>query len=126
MASAYVDTSALLAVLLHETNGPDISRRLGGFDRLASSNLLEAEVRVAFARENLEFDPQILSGIEWVFPEFPLSQQFAAVLSSGYLRGADLWHVATALYTFPEPGGASFITLDRRQQTVAAALGFSH
>ena len=46
------------------------------------------------------------------------------MLNAGYLRGADLWHVATALYVTPEPGEISFITLDRRQRNVAMALGF--
>ena len=49
----------------------------------------------------------------------------AAVARAGqHLRGADLWHIATALYTTPEPGDISFVTLDHRQRTVAKALGF--
>ena len=40
------------------------------------------------------------------------------------LRGADLWHVATALYIFDEPSEVTFLTLDRRQGEVAGALGF--
>ena len=47
-----------------------------------------------------------------------------AVLASGYLRGADLWHVAAALYSFPDPRTATFLTLDNRQREVAEALGF--
>ena len=45
-------------------------------------------------------------------------------LRIGYLRGADLWHIATALYMFDEPSDITFLTLDRRQGDVAAALGF--
>ena len=43
----------------------------------------------------------------------------------GYLRGADLWHVATALYVSPEAGSLSFATLDTRQSAFAEKLGFS-
>ena len=46
------------------------------------------------------------------------------VLETGYLRGADLWHVATALYVSPQSGSLSFATLDARQSAVAEAFGF--
>ena len=47
-----------------------------------------------------------------------------AALRAGYLRGADLWHVACALYVAPKPSDVFFITLDERQAEVAAALEF--
>ena len=47
-----------------------------------------------------------------------------SALRAGNLRGADLWHIATALYAAPEPAAIAFVTLDRRQASVAAALGF--
>ena len=40
------------------------------------------------------------------------------------IRGADLWHVASALYAAPRPESLSFATLDLRQGAVAEALGF--
>lgn len=89
-----------------------------------SSNLLEAEVRSAFARKQLRFNPGALFDIEWVTADRPLGPEFERVLNVGYLRGADLWHVATALYIFDEPSEVTFLTLDRRQGEVAAALGF--
>ena len=89
-----------------------------------SSNLLEAEVRSAFARDRQRFIPDVLSSIEWVFPVRSLGPEFEMVLNAGYLRGADLWHVATALYVIDAPAGISFVTLDHRQETVAASLGF--
>jgi hypothetical protein len=46
------------------------------------------------------------------------------VLEHGYLRGADLWHLACALFVVDEPDMLTFLTLDTRQQEVAAALGF--
>lgn len=48
----------------------------------------------------------------------------SAVLGTGYLRGADLWHVATALYVSPDPSELAFVTVDTRQGTAAEALGF--
>ena len=49
-AAAYVDASALLAVVLHEPAAPSVIRRLESFDRLVSANLLDAEVRSVLAR----------------------------------------------------------------------------
>ena len=125
MSTAYIDTSVLAAVAFDEPGAAACARRLDGFDRLISSNLLEAELRAAFARENLVFRESALAGIEWILPDRPLGPEFAAVLGTGGLRGADLWHVATALYVFPRPPALSFATLDARQGAVAEALGFA-
>ena len=65
-----------------------------------------------------------IAGIEWILPDRALAPEFATVLETGYLRGADLWHVATALYVSPQSGSLSFATLDARQSAVAEALGF--
>ena len=46
------------------------------------------------------------------------------MLSAGYLRGADLWHLASALYLAGNPRNLPFITLDERQEVVARKLGF--
>ena len=121
---AYVDSSAVVAVARGELNAAFVSQRLSSFGRLVSSNLLEAEVRAAFAREGHEFDPGILDPMRWVIPIRPLHAEIATVLQAGYLRGADLWHVANALYAARTMPGLVFITLDQRQQTVAAGLGF--
>ena len=59
-----------------------------------------------------------------MLPDRPLAPEFSAVLEKGRLRGADLWHVATALYLFPQPPVLSFATLDDQQSIVAEALGF--
>ena len=110
----------------HSTSphGKDIRERLKGFSRLLSSNLLEAELRAAFAREQQEFDGEVLSGIDWILPDRPLAAEMERTLAAGYLRGADLWHVATALFVALSPAEISFVTLDGRQRDVASALGF--
>lgn len=96
-----------------------------GFSYMVSSNLLEAEVRAAFVRDRRAFNSRVLSNIEWVTFERPLSDEFAIALRIGYLRGADLWHIATALYVARGyPSEITFLTLDRRQREVAAVLGF--
>lgn len=51
--------------------------------------------------------------------------EIARVPAAGYVRGADCWRLAAALYVAPEPGELSFVTLDARQREVAAALGFA-
>ena len=124
MEGAYVDASAALSIAFRESGYEAVDQRLRGFARLWSSNLLEAELRAAFARNNLIFEPRFIDGIEWIAPDRPLSLEIAAALEIGYLRGADLWHVAVALYQADDPGEVTFVTMDNRQRAVAAALGF--
>ena len=125
MSVAYVDTSALTAIAFGEPPAAAIAGRLDEFDRLISSSLLEAELRAAFVREKLDFEKRIVLGIDWILPDRNLSPEVNAVLQAGYLRGADLWHVATALYVSSDPARLSFATLDSRQAAVADALGFA-
>lgn len=124
MSIAYVDTSVLAAIAFDEPGAATCTQWLDTFARLISSNLLEAEMRAVFARENLRFQESMIAGIEWILPNRTLASEFATVLKTGYLRGADLWHVAMALYVSPRSGDLSFATLDARQCAVAEALGF--
>ena len=124
MSVAYVDTSALVAIAFNDARGPDLAESLDRFSRLVASNLLEAELRAVFARERLVFEASLVAGIDWVLPDRPLAPELATVLGSGHLRGADLWHVASALYAAGDPGLMSFVTLDERQRAVAGMLGF--
>lgn len=124
MSVAYVDTSALVAIAFGEEGAEDLARRLDDYSRLVSSNLLEAELRAACAREGRSVPEDLLSRIGWILTERPLSAEMKIALDRGYLRGAALWHVATALYAAPEPEAISFITLDENQARVARALNF--
>ena len=124
MNVAYIDTSVLVAVAFGERSAAAMARRLNEFASLLSSNLLEAELRSVHAREERRFEANFLSPVEWVLPNRTLSREIAAVLDAGYVRGADLWHLATALYVAPEPSEIWFVTLDQRQRTTASALGF--
>lgn len=124
MRVAYVDTSCLAAIVFRERQASALKRRLERFDDLFASNLLEAELRAACLREGVESDPVILSAVSWVIPERPLSAEITRVLEAGYVRGADCWHLATALFLVRDPAEISFLTLDERQAQVARTLGF--
>ena len=124
MSVAYVDTSALTAIAFGEPGSEALAGRLEGFARLVSTNLLEAELRATFAREKLAFPENVIAGIDWILPERALDPELAAALEARYLWGADLWHLAHALYVTLPPESLSFVTLDARQGTVAEALGF--
>jgi len=123
---AYVDTSCLIAVAFDEPGARKLAARLRRFDRLFSSNLLEAELRSALVREGADGHIEdLLSWLTWVYPNRPLTPEYARITAAGYLRGADLWHLANALFLAPDPADLSFLTLDGRQGGVARRLGFS-
>jgi predicted nucleic acid-binding protein len=123
---AYVDSSCLVAVAFDEPGARKLAARLRRFDRLFSSNLLEAELRSALVREGADGHIEdLLSWLTWVYPNRPLTPEYARITTLGYLRGADLWHLANALFLAPDPTDLSFLTLDGRQGAVARRLGFS-
>ena len=124
MTIAYVDTSALVAVAFGEPEAPAVAQRLNACTTILSSNLLEAELRSAYSREGRRFDVDRIARIEWIMPNRSLSPEIAAVLDAGHLRGADLWHLAPALYVAHDPSELSFVTLDKKQGATAALLGF--
>ena len=126
MSVAYVDTSVMLAIAFTEPGWEIQAARLAEFSEINSSNLLESEALSASAREGRTFPRQVLDRVQWVFPDRPLSAEIETALSAGgYLRGADLHHVATALYMAAgNPERMAFVTLDIGQGAVAAALGF--
>ncbi len=53
-----------------------------------------------------------------------LTGEIQTVLSAGYLRGADCWHVAVAL-SYAPARDLTFFSLDKAQRAVAARLGFA-
>lgn len=124
MKVAYVDTSCLVAVAFGERGATAMARRLAAYDQLVAANLLEAELRSAYAREGVEPDAALLGAVSWVIPDRPLGPELARVLNAGRLRGADSWHLAAALYLVEAPAQLAFLTLDHQQEAVARALGF--
>ena len=126
MKQAYVDSSCLVAIALDETDSESIASELSRLDDLFSSNLLEAELRAALRREKVSEDPSpLLSSIRWIYADRPLSAEFQEILGVGYVRGADLWHLANALYLAADKRSSLiFLTLDSKQQAIAGSLGF--
>ena len=125
MRAAYIDTSLLVAFRTRQPDFDIYEEELVKFDRVFSSHLLEAEYRSVCMREKYEPSDLHLKKITWIIPEYPLTQELKTVLTAGYLRGADLWHVAAAIYGEKEQViKMSFLTLDKRQRHVAAAVGF--
>ena len=125
---AYVDSSALVPLVLEERSAGDaVTRRLQRHRMLLSSNLLEAELRVAFQQAQQDFDPTLLSNIIWVMPDRALDAEMAGILTAANLRSAQLWHLANAVYIHQQLGELpmAFITLDEQQETVAIELGFA-
>jgi predicted nucleic acid-binding protein len=126
VSRAYVDSSCIVAKAFREAGGERASLRMFGYEKVASSNLLEAEVRAAARREGRQLAPTIMQDIQWIQPQRALSGEICAVVEAGNLRGADAWHVACALWLAGDtPAELDFLTLDRRQADVAAALGLS-
>lgn len=124
MSAAYIDTSCLVAIAFDERRAAAIARSLAAYDELLSSNLLEAELRSVLRRETISADADdLLAGISWVYPDRPLTSEMQIVLEAGYVRGADLWHLAVALFVDSDREMA-FLTLDDRQGDVSRKLGF--
>lgn len=119
-----MDTSCLVAIAFRERRAAALRRRLERYDELFASNLLEAELRAALQREGVTGEPELLRAVSWIVPDRPLGTEIRRVLAAGYVRGADCWHLANALYLAEDPKVLAFVTLDERQGAVAAALGF--
>jgi len=126
LKSAYIDSSVLVAIALREPGAAALERRLDRLDTLYASPLAEAEVRAALHREEVRIPEGIepFASLAWVLPDRSLGPEIVRALEAGYLRGADLWHVAAALYLDPQPNELLFLTLDAEQRRIAAKLGF--
>lgn len=120
-----MDSSVLVGHAFGERRAAAPLRRMRRFDRAISSPLLEAELLAALERERQTLDERWLAGITLVQTDRPLRPEIEVVLRAGYLRGADCWHLATALYAAGDPASLTFLTLDERQRDVASKLGFA-
>lgn len=128
MTTAYVDTSVLLAILFEEPRAKRLKTILGRYERHLSSDLLVAEATSAAAREGVELDSVLVAieALSLIFPNRSLLPEIRRTLASGPLRGADLWHIACALFAVgTDPSGVAFFTRDERQRSVARDLGFT-
>jgi len=122
---AYVDSSCIVSIALGEQLYRELMLRLSHFDRLFSSNLLEAELRSALAREGeIGKIKNLLAWMTWIYPTRRLTEELDSILEIGRLKGSDLWHLACALFLRRKMGPVSFLTLDGNQGAIARALGF--
>lgn len=129
MELAYVDTSVFVAIAFDEPGSAELAETLESYETLVSSNLLEAELRASLVREGLEEGhaevlDRFLARLTWILPNRPLTSEMGHALEHGYQKGADLWHLACAVFLEPRPKDLFFATLDHRQARTAAALGF--
>ncbi len=131
LAIAYLDPTALIPVVFGEGPiGTVTQEHLNRFPILVFSNLLEAELRVEFELQGQIFDPDWLSGIEWVQPRGSLSSEMARIQAFASLSPVLLWHLANAMYLASRlsltsrRAGLAFVTLDEQQETAARELGF--
>ena len=124
MRAAYVDTSCLLSVAFEEPGRDDVVASLDRYQKLFSSDLLRAELLSAMSREGGGVEEiELLRNFVWIFPNRTLEREFRAVLSVGYIKGADLWHLGCALFLEGEIGSLDFLTLDTKQAELANELG---
>lgn len=124
MSTAYLDSSCVVAAAFGEPGARPMIARRRSFALVVSSTLLEAEVFSALHREQRAITDAFHAELSLIAPDRALSEEIARVLEAGYVRGADCWHLATALYVAPEPFDLTFLTLDLAQRKVAKALGF--
>jgi predicted nucleic acid-binding protein len=127
LSSAYVDSSFLVAILLGEPRSRLLEATLGRFDDPLAGDLLVAEVLATAAREGLprELVVPALERIDLVLPDRSLEPEMTQVLGLGRLRGADLWHLACALYVAgPDREAVAFLSRDAPQRQLARRLGF--
>lgn len=124
MTGAFVDSSVIVAIAFGEAGARRLASRLQAYPRLFASPLLEAEVRSAARRERQAVDEGWFAALSWVIPPRPLTSEVNRVLERGYLRGADCWHLATALYLAAKPDQLPFLSVDQDLRRIAVELGF--
>lgn len=126
IAAAYLDTSALLAVLFRQPEAERVFNAVRSIPELVASDLIISETLSACRREGVEVSKarvwlERISIIRAVIDE----DAAASILEIDYLRGADLHHVASAEWMFKGmENQVCFASLDDRQSAVAEALGF--
>ena len=124
MKRGYVDTSILLAIAFAEADSAALEMRLAAFDQLHASPLLEAELASALQREGLtNASENLLAALRFLHPQRRLTAEIETTTAAGQLRGADLFHVASALFVAPN-AEITFLSLDAKQREVATRLGF--
>lgn len=126
MKVAYVDSSVLVGFMFNEREIGRIEKRLTNFDELISSSLLEAEIMSAAAREGFSMEDalKVIGSVSLFFANSDLTKELRRIFEIDYIRGADAYHLACALALDPKAEELCFCSLDKKQLTIAKALGF--
>ena len=124
MNIAYIDSSFLVAAAFNEPSASVLNKRISGCVQFISSNLLAAEVRSAFAREDLEFPEFLLSSISWILPDRPLTKECVNGAEYRESRRCRFVACSNCALCCRRPLGGIFATLDHKQGSVASELGF--
>ena len=122
----YVDSSVICAAIFGDHDMTLLSKLVRQKTKLISAYLLEAEVLSAAVREKADIQEtkSQLSKISFV-KSSTLLVQLERVFTMGYLRGADAFHVATALWLAGSHKELEFFSFDENQVKVAKTLGLS-
>ena len=125
---AYVDTSALVKLVVHEAESDALERELATWRGLATSSITTIELRRAARRARLDrrdvAGEDAISVLLAALAEIPLSaavRQAAANVEPIQLRTLDAIHLASAVALGDHL--AVIITYDDRMASAAAALG---
>jgi predicted nucleic acid-binding protein len=128
LSTAYLDTSFLLAILLGEPRWRALQAVLERFDDLVAGDLLVAETLAAAVREGLDLEvlAPAIEAVDLALPDRSLEPEMLEILRHGRLRGADLWHLACALYLAGDAREElSFLSRDGPQRRLARRLGLA-
>jgi len=124
----YLDTSAWIAWKFAQ-EGQNLFKKVSlKRDSIVSSPLLVAEY-VAFLRKidklkTTRFEEE-LSFIRWIYPADPLFPIYGSCRDEIALRGADFFHIATALWFCGDhTSEVCFLSCDGDQTKAAKSLGF--
>jgi prevent-host-death family protein len=114
--------------LLGEAEARRGARMLRAHDQAFSVGLVVPEILSALKREErpLNEADRLLARLSLFFSDGSLKTECEEALSAGFLRGADLWHVATALAIAGRQRRKEllFATFDERRREVAKKLQF--
>jgi predicted nucleic acid-binding protein len=122
----YVDSSIIVSLLLKEKGYHSYRKILENADLALSSSLIEAEVYSVAAREKIPLQKaeEFIQLVSLVIPERSLQKEYFSIFEKNFSRGADTFHLATALYLDPSASELTFMTADKNQGRIAAKLGF--
>lgn len=125
MSSLYIDSSALVAILLNEEGTENLKKLLSKQKDVVSSYLLAAELYSVARREEVGFDnaDHLLESVSLFFPDRDLREEYRDLFEMGNCRGADAHHVACAMFLDRKGELYRFLTLDDKQQKIAKRCG---